>query len=68
MKNLGIQVAKPDRHLVRIAQNYGFNDVQKFCSSISEKTNDPVSVVDLVLWRYATLDREYLSNLGQRAN
>lgn len=53
MKNLGFDVAKPDRHLVRIAARFGFNDVHKFCARISRHTGDPVAVVDLVLWRHA---------------
>jgi 3-methyladenine DNA glycosylase Tag len=54
-KNIGLPVAKPDRHLVRIAQREGYNDVQAFCEEISRLTGDSVPVVDIVLWRYATL-------------
>ena len=55
-KNIGLPVAKPDRHLVRIAEGQGYEDVQAFCSHISELTGDSVPVVDIVLWRYATLE------------
>ena len=55
-KNIGLPVAKPDRHLVRIAEGEGYEDVQAFCSHISELTGDSVPVVDIVLWRYATLE------------
>ena len=60
-KNLGFAVAKPDRHLVRIAGLAGYSDVQKFCSDISKETGDPVQIVDIVFWRYATLDNEYMA-------
>lgn len=52
-KNLGMPVAKPDRHLVRMASEHGYSDVQDFCGDISELTGDSVPVVDIVLWRYA---------------
>ena len=56
-KNIGAPVAKPDRHLKRFAISFGYNDVQEFCRSISEQVGDSVQVVDIVLWRYATLTR-----------
>lgn len=54
-KNLGLPVAKPDRHLVRIAAKNGFADVQRFCEYLSRLSGDSVPVVDIVLWRYATI-------------
>lgn len=59
-KNLGVPVAKPDRHLCRIASAVGYRDVARLCNDLSETVGDPVSVVDVVLWRFATLDRGYL--------
>lgn len=52
-KNLGAPIAKPDRHLVGMAFEHGYLDVQEFCERISNLTGDPVPVVDIVLWRYA---------------
>lgn len=60
-KNIGVPVAKADRHLTRLALASGYNDVQAFCQSISEFVGDNVQVVDLVLWRFATLSKTYLS-------
>jgi hypothetical protein len=60
-KNIGAQVAKPDRHLQRIAQFCGYDDVQTFCKEIAGFIGDPVPVVDVVLWRYATVSPNYLS-------
>src|SRR6202011_3360269 len=44
-KNLGADVVKPDRHLVRLAASQGFCDVQTLCSSIAKETGDPLRVV-----------------------
>lgn len=60
-KNLGFQVAKPDRHLLRIAEAAGYSSPQQMCSDISSIVCDRVPVVDLVLWRYATLTTDYLN-------
>lgn len=51
-KNIGLDVAKPDRHLVRLAKRFGYSDVHKMCSDIHEQCGDLVSVVDLILWRF----------------
>jgi hypothetical protein len=54
-KNLGYDVVKPDRHLVRIAKEYGYDNPTELCNSISAATGDKICVVDLVLWRSANL-------------
>lgn len=64
-KNLGVQVAKPDRHLMRIAEAFGFDtrtddNVQPFCRAIAEVTGDSIPVVDIVWWRWATIEPAYL--------
>jgi hypothetical protein len=51
-KNLGIDVVKPDRHLMRVAATLGFENVQRVGSTISSAVGEPLKVVDLVLWRY----------------
>ena len=58
-KNLGLQVVKPDRHLVRMARITGHDSPLEMCSKIAETVGDSLSVVDLVLWRYATLKKNY---------
>jgi hypothetical protein len=60
-KNIGIPVAKPDRHLLRIANSAGYSDVQLFCKEISQLSGDSIPVVDIVLWRFATIERNYLN-------
>lgn len=56
-RNLGLDVAKPDRHLVRLSAQFGFVDVQEMCTCISQTTGDRIGVVDVVLWRNENLKR-----------
>jgi hypothetical protein len=58
-KNIGLDVVKPDRHLVRFASSAGYGDPLRLCEEIAESVGDRLSVVDIVLWRFATLDRNY---------
>lgn len=55
-KNIGLNVVKPDRHLVRIAQHSGYHSPLEMCVAIHEMVGDALSVIDLVIWRYATID------------
>ncbi len=57
LKNLGISVAKEDRHLARLAASLGFRSGQRLCECIAEVVGHPVSAVDTVLWRFSTLSR-----------
>jgi len=59
-KNLGVSLAKPDRHLVRIAKHFGCDSASSLCAEIAAICGEKESVVDLVFWRYATLKRNYL--------
>lgn len=65
-KNIGLPAAKPDRHLRRIAQKTGYYTPQLMCSDIATMLNEKIAVVDLVLWRYATLHRNYLTLFPSR--
>ena len=65
-KNLGFSVAKPDRHLVRIASALGYESAAALCAELNEVVGDSVAVVDLVLWRYATLIPDYLAILRSK--
>lgn len=56
-KNLGFDAAKPDRHLARLAEEFGCSSVNEMCSSISEVTGDSLSVTDIVLWRFEERSR-----------
>jgi hypothetical protein len=61
-KNLGVDTVKPDRHLRRLAHNLGYSSPRLMCEHISSSTGEPVSVVDLVLWRFATLKENYVEH------
>lgn len=52
-KNLGVAIAKPDRHLERLASLAGYPTVDALCQDIAELSGDSVQVVDVVLWRYS---------------
>ena len=58
-KNLGVAVVKPDRHLVRIADLTDFGSPLEMCARVADAVGDSVGVVDVVLWRYATLRNDY---------
>jgi hypothetical protein len=60
-KNLGADVAKPDRHLVRLAASQGFCDAHSLCTTIAKETGDPVRIVDIVLWRFLVQTRNVIS-------
>jgi hypothetical protein len=51
-KNFGLDVAKPDRHLIRVATRFGYSDVQRMCRDIFDFCGDKVATADLVLWRF----------------
>lgn len=53
-KNLGHDCAKPDRHLIRIAEHYKTTP-EALCKKLSDETGERVATVDLVLWRAANL-------------
>ena len=54
LRNLGEDVCKPDRHLVRIANKYQSTPFD-LCREISDITGDRIGTVDVVLWRSANL-------------
>lgn len=61
-KNIGLDVMKPDRHLLRITSVTGYNNPQQLCKDISLYVGDRVSVVDIVMWRFATLEPNYIKH------
>ena len=62
-KNIGLDISKPDRHLNRISNGLGFKCPQTLCRSIANKIDEKKSVVDIVIWRYATLNNNYLETI-----
>ena len=51
-KNLGLDVAKPDRHLVRVSQSCGYRRARDLVEALATVNGEEVKVVDLILWRY----------------
>jgi hypothetical protein len=51
-RNLGLDVCKPDRHLVRLAKPL---TPESLCRTIGEAVGDRIGLVDCVLWRSANL-------------
>jgi hypothetical protein len=49
-KNLGVDVAKPDVWLERVARKSG-EDVQGLCARLSLASGDKISTVDYVIWK-----------------
>lgn len=65
-KNIGFDVIKPDRHLVRMAEASGHSSPMEMCSRVAKVVGESLSVVDVVLWRYATITSNYESEFRQR--
>jgi hypothetical protein len=61
-KNIGFSVAKPDRHLCRLAELSGYPSPADLCKALADYVGDPIAVVDIVLWRFATLQHDYMTS------
>ena len=59
-KNIGLDVAKPDRHLVRVAKATGFETPAALCAELAGAVGDRNAVVDIVIWRFATIYDGYV--------
>lgn len=55
MRNLGIDTAKPDRWLVRLASYFGFPDPFAICRFISQIRDIRMGTADVILWRFCNL-------------
>jgi hypothetical protein len=68
-RNIGIDCVKPDRHLVRLAEAFGYGRsnkvseqyeiVMRMCKDIHNEIggSEPLGVIDVVLWRWCNLGR-----------
>jgi len=57
-RNCGLPYAKPDVHLLRLADRFGYGrDVQTMCENIGSAVDEPVGYVDVVLFTYASQSR-----------
>lgn len=64
-KNLGLPCVKPDRHLVRTAEAAGYSSPDEMCRTIHDVVGDPPAVIDLVVWRFATITPNYVSHFNR---
>ena len=55
-RNIGIDTVKPDRHLVRLAKEYGFSSPNELCKAIQKTIPEKLGVIDVILWRYCNLN------------
>lgn len=55
-RNVGFDVAKPDRHLIRLAKILGYDSPGELVAEIAELTGEKKGFVDYVLWLW--LSRE----------
>lgn len=62
-KNLGADVAKPDRWLVRLAQASG-ETVDELCSRLAAASGDRIATVDVVLWRACAVSAIEVTETG----
>jgi hypothetical protein len=62
-RNLGIDCAKPDRHLVKLATYFGYPSVQQMCEDISEESGYRIGTVDVILWRYCNMHHPIVNSL-----
>jgi len=67
-RNIGIDCAKPDRWLVRIAVKFDFETPRGMCEYISEELDLDLrlGVVDVVLWRYCNMNPRCLDEYGSK--
>lgn len=54
-KNIGYDVSKPDRHIVRLGNKHGYDDANEFCLAVSRMTELSVSFVDTIMWRLSEM-------------
>jgi len=54
-RNIGLDVAKPDRHLTRLSAEYGFTTAQEMCEFIAKNVGERIGTVDVILWRAINL-------------
>jgi hypothetical protein len=60
-KNIGMNVVKPDRHLIRLAEALNYQTPDRLCKVIANLIGEKISVIDVVLWRYCVMNPNYLA-------
>lgn len=65
-KNIGLDVSKPDRHLRRVASVAGFESPAAMCEALARQVGDRKAVVDIVIWRFATIYSKYTDYFSEK--
>ena len=71
-RNIGIDCVKPDRHLVRLAERFGFDSPLEMCRAIKNHfAYERLGTIDVILWRDCNLTgspsgAEPLDNTGKK--
>lgn len=50
-----VDTVKPDRHLTKLARQFGYSTPIEMCRAIQSQTNERLGIIDLILWRYSNL-------------
>lgn len=58
-RNLGINCVKPDLHMDRLAEEWGYKTPLDLANEIQKHENERLGVIDVILWRYCHLTGEY---------
>jgi len=58
-RNLGINCVKPDRHMERMAEHWGYQNPDAMCFAVQGYEQERLGVIDVILWRYGNLTGEY---------
>jgi hypothetical protein len=69
-KNLGFDLAKPDRHLLRLSIRHGYTDVHEFCSRVAKATGESIRTIDTLFWRVSEMglgDEIYMPSMTKRS-
>lgn len=62
-RNIGIDTVKPDRHLVRLAEQFGYKSPLEMCQFIQDNVyNTKIGTIDVIMWRYCNLYGSNVTN------
>ena len=55
-RNIGIDCVKPDRHMVRLTNTFGFETPIDMCLHIQNDNGTKLGTIDMILWRFCNLN------------
>jgi hypothetical protein len=55
-RNIGIDTVKPDRHMLRLAEKFGYSgNPLEMCKTIQKDCGAKLGTIDVIMWRYCNL-------------